>query len=87
MPDINKATAAVEEYDKLYCHYAWSRNWDNLYDEYEQLSRFLQAIFVDDTYRDIGSMHFQEVNHLILDNILEKVRDNPEDWKKFMVML
>jgi len=78
VPDWERAEDALAKFNKAY-------DEDIYANEYLELSRFLQALFISNGGYVIDTGNFQTVNREILEDILEKVKKHPKLWKLFMV--
>ena len=78
VPDWERAKDALTKFNKAY-------DEDIYTNEYLELSRFFQALFISDNGYVIDTGNFQTVNRVILKDILKRVKKHPELWKLFMV--
>ena len=87
-PDFERAEDAVDKFEQAY--YAktgkHSKPEENYFEEYLQLSRLIQSIFISDDGYVIDTGNFQTCNVAIVRDILERVKRHPILWKIFMVV-
>lgn len=58
----------------------------NIKEEYLQLSRFFQNLFISNEGWIIDTGSFQEVNYELLDLVYKKVNKHPLLWKLFFMV-
>lgn len=79
-PDFERAEDALGQFKAEY-----DGDRDGHYQEYLQLSRFIQALFISGNGYVVDTGNFQNVNRAILDDILRNIKKHPHIWKLFMV--
>lgn len=84
-PDFARAEDAMNSFCDIYDRHKTIMTKDDIFCEYLELSRFIQALFISDDGYVIDTGNFQTVNREILQDIFENVKTNKKAWKKFMV--
>ena len=84
-PDFERAEDAMHSFCDIYDRHKTIMTNDDIYSEYVELSRFIQALFISDDGYVIDTGNFQTVNREILQDIFENVKANKKAWKMFMV--
>lgn len=84
-PDFERAEDAMCSFCDIYDKHKTIMTREDIFSEYLELSRFIQALFISDNGYVIDTGNFQTVNRAILQDIFENVKANKKAWKKFMV--
>jgi len=84
-PDFERAEDAMHSFCDIYDRHKTIMTNDDIFSEYVELSRFIQALFISDDGYVIDTGNFQAVNREILQDIFENVKANKKAWKMFMV--
>lgn len=84
-PDFERAEDAMHSFCDIYDNHKTIMTEKDIYCEYLELSRFIQALFISDDGYVIDTGNFQTVNREILKDIYENVKMHPKLWKAFMV--
>lgn len=84
-PDFGRAEDAMHSFCDIYDRHNTIMTKDDIFCEYLELSRFIQALFISDDGYVIDTGNFQTVNRVILQDIFENVKTNKKVWKMFMV--
>lgn len=85
IPDFERAEDAMHSFCDIYDKHKTIMTRDDIFSEYLELSRFIQALFISDNGYVIDTGNFQTVNRAILKDIYENVKANKKAWKMFMV--
>ena len=84
-PDFDKAEDAMHSFCDIYDKPKTITTNDDIFNEYLELSRFIQSLFISDNGYVIDTGNFRTANRKILQDIFENVKANKKAWKMFMV--
>ena len=84
-PDFERAENAMHSFCDIYDKNKTIMTNDDIFSEYLELSRFIQALFISDDGYVIDTGNFQTVNREILQDIFENVKAHKKSWEMFMV--
>lgn len=84
-PDFDRAENAMRNFCDIYDKPKTITTNDDIFNEYLELSRFIQSLFISDNGYVIDTGNFRTANRAILQDIFENVKANKKAWKMFMV--
>lgn len=84
-PDFERAEDAMHSFCDIYDGHKTIMTTEDIFNEYVELSCFIQALFISDNGYVIDTGNFRTANRKILQDIFENVKANKKAWKMFMV--